>query len=488
MTENRTPAPAVPQWTPSAAELDDLAMLLQGAYRPLEGFLGAAEVRSVTESARLADGTPWPVPVTVTVPDAVAHRAAALRSVVLLDEEGTPVATVTVDEVWSVGDGRSGIAGTVTGLGVPRPVPFRPGRGGAVLGVPVRDPVHAPDLAALHACAVELSAAIVLLPLVGCGMPRRLDGAALEHTCDAARAELVRRGCRAEVAPVRVPAHGLPEDRERGLVALVAAAYGATHVPSAWAGTDGVPRPVELPDVVQDGRTGEWAVPGRVPAAHRGALRAGDVAAVIEGRIARGEAVPAALTPAVTARALARSTRAGVTVLFTGLSGSGKSTLAHAVAAQVAARGGRRTTLLDGDVVRRMLSSELDFSRAHRELNVRRIGFVAAEVTRHGGLALCAPIAPYADVRAEVRGMVEEHGRFVLVHVSTPLEVCEARDRKGLYAKARRGEIAQFTGISDPYEVPADADLAIDTSRTPLEDAVEQVLAAIEHRPYDRRG
>ena len=122
-------------------------------------------------------------------------------------------------------------------------------------------------------------------------------------------------------------------------------------------------------------------------------------------------------------------------------------------------QGLRTVTSLDGDVVRRNLSAGLTFSKEHRELNVRRIGYVAAEVTRHGGVALCAPIAPYASVRAEVRAMVEAHGRFVLVHVSTPLEACEARDRKGLYAKARRGEIPEFTGISDPYETPADADV-----------------------------
>ena len=141
-------------------------------------------------------------------------------------------------------------------------------------------------------------------------------------------------------------------------------------------------------------------------------------------------------------------------------------------------------TLLDGDVVRSMLSSELDFSRAHRDLNVRRIGYVAAEITRHGGIALCAPIAPYAPTRAAVRAMVEEFGGFLLVHVSTPLEVCEARDRKGLYAKARAGLLAEFTGVSDPYEDPTDADLTIDTAKTALDDAVEQVLAAATTRGW----
>jgi sulfate adenylyltransferase len=142
--------------------------------------------------------------------------------------------------------------------------------------------------------------------------------------------------------------------------------------------------------------------------------------------------------------------------------------------------GGRQVTLLDGDIVRKHLSSELGFSKEHRDLNITRIGFVAAEVAKHGGIAICAPIAPYDAVRQDVRRMVERvDGRFVLVHVSTPLEVCEQRDAKGLYARARAGEIPDFTGISDPYEIPTDADLTIDTTRVPPERAATQILALL---------
>jgi sulfate adenylyltransferase len=171
----------------------------------------------------------------------------------------------------------------------------------------------------------------------------------------------------------------------------------------------------------------------------------------------------------------------GVTVFFTGLSGSGKSTVAALLAVQLA-EAGRAVTLLDGDVVRTHLSQGLGFSKADRETNIRRIGWVAAEVTKHGGVAVCAPIAPYATTRAAAREMVERYGRFVLVHVSTPLEVCEARDRKGLYAKARSGELTEFTGISDPYEVPLDADLVLDTSELDVEEAVSRVLTVLAVR------
>lgn len=166
----------------------------------------------------------------------------------------------------------------------------------------------------------------------------------------------------------------------------------------------------------------------------------------------------------------------GFTVFFTGLSGAGKTTLSRAVVDRMAGESPRPVTVLDGDEVRNLLSSELGFSKEHRDLNIRRIGFVAAEITRHGGIAICAPIAPYASVRQEVRNMVSAVGRFVEVYVSTPLEVCEARDVKGLYAKARSGEIPEFTGISDPYEEPKNPELAIDTSQHTLEEAVDIVL------------
>jgi sulfate adenylyltransferase len=184
------------------------------------------------------------------------------------------------------------------------------------------------------------------------------------------------------------------------------------------------------------------------------------------------------------ARADRPPARRGVTVFFTGLSGSGKSTVAKALADALEERSDRTVSLLDGDEVRRLLSAGLGFGRADRDLNIRRIGFVAAEVTRHGGLAICAPIAPFEQTRAQVKAMVEEAGDFVLVHVSTPLAECERRDRKGLYAKARAGEIPEFTGISSPYEVPVGPDLRIDTSRMHVGEALEQVWTLLTQRGY----
>lgn len=207
-------------------------------------------------------------------------------------------------------------------------------------------------------------------------------------------------------------------------------------------------------------------------------------------RLRTGEELPDWFTFPEVARELRRAHpprhEMGFAVFFTGLSGAGKSTIANVLLGKLLERGGRPVTLLDGDVVRKHLSSELGFSRAHRDLNIRRIGFVASEIAKNGGIALCAPIAPYASTRAEVRAAIAEHGGFVLVHVATPLAVCESRDRKGLYAKARAGLIPEFTGISDPYEEPGDAEVTIDASvGTPLA-AAERVLSYLATEGYLR--
>jgi sulfate adenylyltransferase len=231
---------------------------------------------------------------------------------------------------------------------------------------------------------------------------------------------------------------------------------------------------------------GEWAYDPRSevwrplaliePGAERGELTDSELGALLDS----GAEVPAWFAPPSVARELrrARPPRAerGLAIFFTGLSGSGKSTIARGLAEALTERGDRTVSLLDGDRVRQLLSAGLTFSRADRDLNIARIGYVAAEVARHGGIAICAPIAPYAQARAVARKLVTEVGDFLLIYVSTPVEVCEARDRKGLYAKARAGLIKGFTGVSDPYEEPRDADLVLDTSAMTRDDAVSAVL------------
>ena len=197
--------------------------------------------------------------------------------------------------------------------------------------------------------------------------------------------------------------------------------------------------------------------------------------------LSQGEEIPAWFSFPEVVRGLRKAypprSKRGLTLFFTGLSGSGKSTLAKIIYAKLLEAGGRPVTLLDGDIVRLNLSSELGFSKAHRYLNVNRIGYVASEITKNRGVAICAPIAPYTQMRRSAREMIEPHGDFIEIHVATSLEACEARDRKGLYAKARRGEIPEFTGISDPYEIPEHPELRVDTEGlTPMEAAQDIYL------------
>jgi sulfate adenylyltransferase len=205
-------------------------------------------------------------------------------------------------------------------------------------------------------------------------------------------------------------------------------------------------------------------------------------------RLTEGRDIPEWFTFPEVARELRRTHpprhQQGFTVFFTGLSGAGKSTIANVLLVKFLEMGGRPVTLLDGDIVRKHLSAGLGFSQEDRNTNIRRIGFVAHEITKNGGIALCAPIAPYDSVRKEVRAMVSKGGGFILVYVSTPLEVCEQRDRKGLYAKARAGIVKQFTGISDPYEPPDDAEVVIDTTGVTPEEAAQIVILHLEREGY----
>ncbi len=486
------------------AQLGDTELLLSGVFAPLNGFMDAADVTAVVEQGSLADGTPWPIPVTLDVSrDAV---AAGADRVVLTDPEGTPLALLDITERSELPAAAAGqdsgiirLAGPVTGLREPEHGPFRrlmlrPADAraalgdGPVLAYATRGPVHSRQIGQLRHVAGQLKARLLLLPLITGPAQVVTRPEALIRAVLAAAANLPPT---AMVIPVplavRGPAAGTGPDRELSAHGLVAAAFGASHLmideAQAGSGAGTADGPGMVIPVV---RAGDWAYD---PAAEvwrplalieagteRDDLSPGELGDLLDA----GAEIPAWFTPAAVARELRRArpprSARGFVLFLTGLSGSGKSTIARNLADALAERGDRKVTLLDGDLVRQLLSAGLTFSRADRDLNIVRIGFVAAEVARHGGIAICAPIAPYAGARALVRKMVSEVGDFLLIHVATPLEVCEARDRKGLYAKARAGIIDQFTGISDPYEEPQDADLVIDTSTATREQATEAVL------------
>ena len=339
------------------------------------------------------------------------------------------------------------------------PRALRARAGGAPVVLVATSPPPARALTALREAAEASGATPVLLVVVDGDGPAADPDAASSAVRTRAAVALAEQGV---VALVPGPVTADPAQR-RALAASLGTALGAREVLSDGSGGDAGP---------DDGRRA-------VAAARRGTPD--DVAEV-------RRLLPPGVADALLAETVPLERR-GVVVLLSGLSGSGKSTVAQVLAARLRALDGRRVTLLDGDVVRRSLTAGLGFGRADRETNVRRIGWVAALVAHHGGTALAAPIAPYAAVRAAVRDDVEAAGGvFVLVHVSTPLEVCEARDRKGLYAAARAGRLTGFTGVDDPYEEPDDADVVVDTSQLSAADAAERVVQHLDGRGVLRRG
>ena len=486
-----------PAWTPGEEQLGELELLTSGAFAPLAGYLTAADLAAVSARGELADGTPWPVPVTLTVPAGAVPAGAS--HLVLQDQEGSPLAVVGITEraPADAAGATLRLAGPVTALRAPEHGPFRalraaPAEVRAALGTaPVlayatRRPLGQRQVGQLRHLADQLRARILLLPLVAGPADLVTRPEALVRAVRAAAAQLPASTL---VVPVPLPPRGDPAEELRAR-AVVAAAYGATRLLADTGGARAVSR-TRSDDLSKFGieilGEGEWAYDPAAevwrplgliePGTERDELSEGEIGELLDS----GAEVPAWLIPAAVTEELRRArpprSRRGVVVFFTGLSGSGKSTLARDLHDALLERGDRTVSLLDGDLLRRLLSAGLTFSREDRDLNIARIGYLATEVARHGGIAICAPIAPYAAARAGARRMVSAVGDFVLVHVSTPLAVCEARDRKGLYAKARAGVIGSFTGISDPYEEPDDADLVIDTSVVSRHDAVAEVLA-----------
>ncbi|HVT66698.1 MAG TPA: adenylyl-sulfate kinase [Trebonia sp.] len=561
-----------PAWTPDEEQLGELELITSGAYPALSGYLTAADLAAVGARGELADGTPWPVPVTLIVPaSALSPGAGPAGTVlpgtepfstglpnagspnaglsnaglpnaglpnaglpstelpgtglpnaeppgteppspgrlVLQDPEGSPLAVLEITELTPADTSGTALrlAGPVTALRAPEHGPFRALRrtpaqvrtdlGPApVLAYLTRRPLGQRQIGQLRHLAGQLRATILLLPLVAGPAALVTRPEALVRAVLAAARQLPASTL---VVPVPLPPRADPAGELRART-VVAAAYGATHLLTDESGAGGVSRgrsggtdfDLDLSKLgVEILAEGEWAYDpaaevwrplARIePGMERGELSDGELGELLDS----GKPVPSWLMSAEVAAELRRArpprSARGVVVFCTGLSGSGKSTLARDLRDALLERGDRTVSLLDGDLVRRLLSAGLTFSRADRDLNIARIGYVAAEVARHGGIAICAPIAPYAAARAAVRAMVSEVGDFVLVHVSTPLAVCEARDRKGLYAKARAGVIGSFTGISDPYEEPDDADLVIDTSQVSRHEAVEAVLSYL-HR------
>jgi sulfate adenylyltransferase len=498
---------------------------------------------------RLADGTLWPMPVTLDVSEGAAGMLSPGGSLALRDPEGVMLAVLHVGETWrpdrlaearavlgSEDPAHPGVAhllerslpvyvgGEIEGVERPRHYDFRPLRltpaelraefarlgWRKVVAFQTRNPMHRAHHELTLRAATEAGASLLIHPVVGLTKPGDVDHYARVRCYEALLPRYPQHTVKLALLPLAMRMAG---PREALWHAIIRKNHGCTHLivgrDHAGPGSDTAGRPFYGPYDAQElvraheAELGVAMVPFRnmvyvedhdsfmpddeVPAGSRVLNLSGTE---LRRRLSEGRDIPHWFTFPEIATELQRSHpprhRQGFTVFFTGLSGAGKSTVANVLLSRFLEMGGRPVTLLDGDIVRRNLSSELGFSQRDRDINIRRIGFVASEITKNGGIALCAPIAPYDAVRKDVRAMVGAAGGFVLVHVDAPLEVCEGRDRKGLYAKARAGLIPEFTGISDPYEPPADAEVTLRTAELTPEESAQQVILHLEREGYVR--
>ncbi len=536
-----------PSWDLTQRQLCDLELLLNGGFSPLRGFMTREDYEGVCHQMRLKNGTVWPMPITLDVTEDFARTLRPGKRLALRDPEGVMVAALHVEDIWqpdreaeaaavfkTTDTFHPGVAallrqanpwyvgGQVEGVRLPAHYDFRPLRltpaelrtefsrlgWRRVVAFQTRNPMHRAHQELTMRAAQQMEANLLIHPSVGMTKPGDVEYYVRVRCYQSMLPKYPRDTARLSLLPLAMRMGG---PREAVWHAIIRKNHGCTHFivgrDHAGPGKDQAGKPFYGPYEAQEllsshqKEIGVTMVPFRmlvyledqdtyVPEDEvpQGARILNISGTELRKRLTEGRELPSWFTFPEVARELQRSYlprhRQGFTVFFTGLSGSGKSTIANVLRVKFLEMGGRPVTLLDGDIVRKNLSSELGFSKEHRDINIRRIGFVASEITKNGGIALCAPIAPYDSIRKEVRGMIQPHGGFVLVHVSTPLEVCEARDRKGLYAKARAGLVQNFTGVNDPYEPPQDAAVVIDTTDITPEEAAQEIFLHLERENY----
>ena len=528
-------------------QLCDLELLLNGGFSPLNGFMTQKDYDPVCSSMRLGDGTLWPMPITLDVSEELAGKIKTGEKIALRDPEGVMLAVLGVEDLWkpdrkveaeqvfgTANEEHPGTAhlmqatepwyvgGTLEGISLPEHFDFLTHRQTPVelrnefsrlgwrkvIAFQTRNPMHRAHYELTVQAIKQVEANLLIHPVVGMTKAGDVDHYTRVRCYLGLLPHYPQHMVILSLLPLAMRMGG---PREAVWHAIIRKNYGCTHfiVGRDHAGpeSDSKGNPFYGPYDAQElltQHTDEIGVT-MVPFKMMVYLPRKDTyipmdevsqtdqtlnlsGTELRNRLADGRDIPEWYTFPEVAGELRKTypprTKQGFTVFFTGLSGSGKSTIAKALLVTLLEMGGRPVTLLDGDIVRKNLSSELGFSKEHRDINIRRIGFVASEITKNGGIAICAPIAPYDNIRREVRSVIEPLGGFILVHVDTPLEVCEKRDRKGLYAKARAGIIKEFTGISDPYEVPPKTELTIDTTDVSPEEAVQTILLHLEREGY----
>ena len=536
-------AATLPSWDLTQRQICDLELLMNGGFYPLKGFMTEADYDGVVAGMRLADGTLWPMPITLDVSEEFAAKVEPGQDIALRDQEGVILAILSVTDRWTPDKaaeakgvfGADDIAhpavnylhhqagpvylgGPVTGLQPPVHYDFKARRDTPnelrsyfrklgwtrVVGFQTRNPLHRAHQELTFRAAREAQANLLIHPTVGMTKPGDVDHFTRVRCYEAVLGQYPAATTHMSLLGLAMRMGG---PREAMWHAIIRRNHGLTHFivgrDHAGPGKNSQGKdfygPYDAQDLVKkhSAEIGIEVVPFKQMVYVQEKAQYFPVDEVPEGstvldisgtelrrRLREGLEIPDWFSFPEVVKELRRTSppraRQGFTVFFTGFSGSGKSTIGNALMVKLMEMGGRPVTLLDGDVVRKHLSQELGFSKEHRDLNIRRIGYVASEITKNGGIAICAPIAPYAATRRAVREMIEAYGAFLEVHVATSLAECERRDRKGLYKLAREGKIKEFTGISDPYEVPENPELRVETENVDVDNCAPQVILKLE--------
>lgn len=524
-------------------QICDLELLMNGGFNPLKGFLTEEDYDSVVETMRTKDGALWPMPVTLDVSEKFADTVELGQDIALRDQEGVILATMTVTDKWVPNKSREAekvfgaddlthpavnylhnhagtvyLGGPITGIQQPVHYDFRARRDTPnelrayfrkmgwrkIVAFQTRNPLHRAHQELTFRAAKEAQANLLIHPVVGMTKPGDVDHFTRVRCYEAVLDKYPSSTTHLSLLNLAMRMAG---PREALWHAIIRKNHGLTHFivgrdhagPGKNSQGEDFYGPYDAQELVRQHQeevgiemvdfkhmvyVQEKAQYYPIDEVPEGATVLNISGTELRRRLAEGLEIPEWFSFPEVVKELRRTkpprAKQGFTVFFTGFSGSGKSTIANALMVKLMEMGGRPVTLLDGDIVRKNLSSELGFSKEHRDLNIRRIGYVASEITKNGGIAICAPIAPYAATRRAVREDVENFGAFIEVHVATSIEECEKRDRKGLYKLAREGKIKEFTGISDPYDVPENPELRVETEGTDVDNCAHQVILKLE--------
>ena len=536
-----------PNWQLTDRQICDLELILNGGFSPLTDFMNRNDYKSVLKDMRLADGSLWPMPITLDVSEEFSEKIKAEEKITLRDKEGFALAVLTVSDIWTpdlekeaqsvyattdtthpavnylmnIGN-KVYVGGRLESISMPHHYDYQNDRHTPqelrdlfkekgwtkVVAFQTRNPLHRAHVEMTMRASEDLGANLLVHPVVGMTKPGDVDHYTRARCYKHVMEKYPKNLAMMSLLPLAMRMGG---PREALWHALIRKNYGCTHIvvgrDHAGPGNDKDGNPFYGPYDAQElllkhqDEIGIEMVPFQfmvyLPNEDRyeaiDEIEKGTEFQTISGTELRqlldeGKGIPEWYSYKEVAQELELSrpplTDRGLTIFFTGLSGSGKSTLANGLLVKLLEEGSRPVTLLDGDIVRTHLSSELGFSKEHRSLNVQRIGYVASEITKNGGIAICAPIAPYESDRRVNRDLISKLGGFIEIYVNTSLEKCEERDVKGLYELARKGVIKEFTGISDPYEAPKAPEIVVDSSSTPPEELVDQIFKQIKESGY----